>query len=160
MICSAGAQSPSENSEVAVTTSGGKVLSVATWAAAIAAFWVSADDAVDALQHAPAHRQGGIDVHRPQQRVDGGRRVFQRHVAEAAFLMQPAEAGPRPFQAVEHRQGLGEALQVAKAVGRDQQQIAIFREIAQQRLGVPQGFRVPALRLQRPQPADFQLGWR
>ena len=130
MICSAGARSPSENSEVAVTTSGGRAFSVATWAAAVAAFSRIAGEPIEALQHAPAHRQRRIDVDRPQQRLDRRRRVLQRDVAEAALLVQAAEPRLQRLAAVRASPGLGDAQQVAQADRRDQQQVAVLRAVA------------------------------
>ena len=72
------------------------------------------------------------------------RRVLQRDVAEAALLMQAAEPRLQLLEAIEHRQGLVDAPEMAQADGGDQQQIAIFRQIADQRLRVPQGLVVPA----------------
>ena len=67
-------------------------LSVATCAAAVAAFCGVAGQPVEALEHAPARRQRRIDVDGAQQRLDRPRRILQRDVAEAALLVQPAEA--------------------------------------------------------------------
>lgn len=47
-----------------------------------------------------------------------------------------------------HRQGLGYAPQMPQADGRDQQQIAILRQIAQARLRVPQGVAMTAVPLE------------
>ncbi len=116
-----------------------------------------AREAVDALEHAPAHRQGGIDVHRAQERVDRPRRIPERDVAKAALLVQAAEARLQLFQAVQRLKRLRQAHQMPEADGGDQQEIAVLGQAAEQGLGALQGLLVPAVPLQAPQPADLQL---
>jgi hypothetical protein len=64
---------------------------------------------VEPFEHLPGHRQGGIDVHRPQEGVDGLRRIPLGDEAEAAFLMQQTELRMRVREARQARQRLVEA---------------------------------------------------
>ena len=84
-------------------------------------------DSVDAFQHPPAHRQRRIDVDRAKQGVDRGRGVLARDVAQAAFLVLPAETRVALFEAIQHLQGFGYAPQMAQARRRDEVKVAVYR---------------------------------
>ncbi len=62
--------------------------------------------------------------------------------------MQAAEAGVVLFQLREGFERLGKLHQEALAAGGDQQQVAVLRQVREQRLGVGQGLGVAAVGLQ------------
>jgi hypothetical protein len=71
--------------------------------------------------------------------------------------MQTAESRLLGFEALQRRQGLGYAPQVAQAGAFDEQKIAVVWQRTQQALGVAQSFIMTSLVLKPSQPADFQL---
>ena len=116
-----------------------------------------AGQAIEAVQHLPARRQGGVQVDGEQQALDGARRVLEADVAEAPLLMQPAEPGLGALQPVEHLQRLGNALQVAQAGGGDQQKVTVLRRARQDGLCARQRLGVATLLLKSPKPDDVLL---
>ena len=84
-------------------------------------------------------------------------RILERDVAEAAFLMQQAEARLQLLQAVERRQGFVDAHQMAQADAAISSRSRFSGRCVEQRLGAAQGLGVAALLLQLPQPADFAV---
>ncbi len=119
-----------------------------------------AGQAVEAFEHRPCGRQGGIDMHGAQQGVDRVRRVFSLDVAETAFLVQAAEGGLGLFQAVQHRKGFVDATQMAQSGRGDQQHVAVFRKDGEPRGGAVERLCVLALPLQGFQAGDFRLDGR
>ena len=148
MSCSAAADSPSENSAVAVTTSAGSFFSVATCAAASAAARRLSGHAVKALEHAPAPRQRRIDVHGAQKGLDRGRCLPQGDVAIAALLVQAAEARMQSLECGERGKGRGSFAELPLRDRAQIQHVAILGHGEQQRLGRLQSVRETPL-LQR-----------
>ena len=111
-----------------------------------------AHHAVEPLEHAPARRQGGIEVHGGQQRFDGAWRVLQLDPAKPAFLMQAAEARLQPLEPGQRRLRLLDPAQMAQADGGDQKQVAVLGIPSQLRLGGGQGGYMVAALLQPTQP--------
>ncbi len=146
-ICSAASRSPSENSDVAVTTSRGSAFSAASWAAQVAAFAGIARQSIEALEGAPARRQGRVDVHCAQQRVDGAGRILLHDAAEAALLVEAAEARLQRFEPPQRRQGVVDPQQVALADRPGQQQVAVLGPVGKQRLGPAERLVVAAVLL-------------
>jgi hypothetical protein len=79
------------------------------------------------LERIPARGKRGVQRHGAHEGVDGGRRRPQRHMAMAAFLEQPAVFGVVPFQLVECRQRVRDAVQVALTDRNHVEKIAIRR---------------------------------
>ena len=117
---------------------------------------VVAGKAVDALEHAPAHRQGGVDVHRAQQGLDRVGRVLERDVAQAALLVQQAEARLKRLEPVEQRQRLGDTQHAPQAGGGDQEEIAVLGPLLQKRLGALERLGQPPCLLQAAQAARLR----
>ena len=116
-----------------------------------------AAQAVETYQHAPAGGQSRVNVYRAQQRLDGARRIPQRQVAEAALLVHLAEVWLALLETLKHRQRFGDALQMTQAHCPDQDQIAVIRMSADQRLRRAQGLVVASVRLQGAQATDIGL---
>jgi hypothetical protein len=114
-----------------------------------------ADQPIEAFEHLPGHGQGRIDVHRPQQGVDGCRGIAPRDEAKSALLVEKAEPGLKGLQPRQALHGLVDTQQVAQAGGLDEQQITIPGPIDQHRPGHRQGVPVPSLALEAAEAEDL-----
>ena len=93
---------------------------------------------VKLLQHVPAGRQGGVQVHRPPQCADGRRRILQQDLAVAALLVQPTEQRVLRLQTRQHRQGFRHALAYPQVLGLLQQRVTLAHRAAPARNGSSQ----------------------
>ena len=92
MMFSAGASSPSENSDVALHHLRRQSLEGGDMRGGHGGVVASPRHPIEALEHAPARGQCRVDVHCPQERIDRPRRILQRDVAVPALLVQAAES--------------------------------------------------------------------
>ncbi len=112
---------------------------------------------IEAAQHLPARRQGGVDVDREEQTLDGAGRVLEPDVAKTPFLMEPAEPGLGALQPGEHFERLGNPLQMPLARRGDEQKVTVFRRVEEDGLGATQRLRMTPFLLKSPKPGDVLL---
>ena len=98
------------------------------------------DHPVQRGEHAPAPRQGRIQLNGMRESADRFRRLSQEGMAMAALLEQPRVAGMRVLQPLQRRERLGHALQVAQGHGAHVEQVAVRRCVRQQAIGGRQRF--------------------
>jgi hypothetical protein len=75
-----------------------------------------------------------IDVHRHEEGIDGGCRLFERDETVATLLVQPAETRLAPFESRERALRRGHAAQQPLGDGHEQQRIPLLRGDLEQRL--------------------------
>ena len=115
---------------------------------------------VEALEHAPGCRQGGVDANGVFVCLDRPRRIFARHIAVASFLIQ--EAGLRMMQ-FHDRQGGERVINQATVPlrqGLQVQHIAVFRDLLDQRLRGAQSVGNLVVPQQGADALHFELDWR
>jgi hypothetical protein len=89
---------------------------------------------IEAFEHAPAGRQGVVDIDRRLKRLDRGRCLSHHGVAMSALLMEPTEARMMPLQIAERLHGVRDAAEIALGDGHEQQGIPLLRRASEQRL--------------------------
>ena len=90
---------------------------------------------VQALEHAPAARQGRIEVHASQQGLDRLRRLLERDMAVATFLVQTAEARMKALELLKRRECRGGLAEMALRHGAQVQHVAILRHAHEEGFG-------------------------
>ena len=84
------------------------------------------------LQGVPACRERRVDVHRLQERLDGGLGILPRDEAVAALLEQPAIPGCNCSRRASVDRASGMRLQIPLADGDDVQDVAILGDLREQ----------------------------
>ncbi len=86
---------------------------------------------IQSVQHLPAGRQGGVDVHGLPEGIDGFRGIAQSRVTVATLLVQAAVTGMQPLQALEYAQRLIDVVEQAQFHGLQAKLAAVLRELRQ-----------------------------
>src|SRR4029077_5218640 len=112
---------------------------------------------VQALEHAPADRQGRIHVHAAQKGVDCLGCLLQHDVAMTTFLVQAAEARMQLLESVEGGERRRDVAQQTLRLRAQIQEVAILGDRHQQTVSRAQAFREPPLAYELAYPPNLEF---